>query len=397
MPRIPQFVSSRDPRFVRQPLQDMETAMVPGKALAQLGQQVTGVGLLLLQKHVDLRNFNDEHQRVTDATLAIDAVVRESEGDPNFREHTQRVTAKTSKIVTGALKGTRGESAAKIKARLDLEQEKALINARDYEQGRERDFGREELLRDSLEDLKRAGEATGLDRETILLGARDRLDRAVDLNLIKPEERERLIQEGAVKLERGRFLKNRRIDAQATLQDLIDGHYDFDAGAREGYIAETQNIVTQQDREKRTLENEARQAEERAQGVLAETLKQRTAAGEDVSAELTVANLGGQYSETFNAVRAITSARAQGNLVASNPRTFMGFRARLVGVGNPLTEREVVGAFDAGMLNGADMIALAAGIEDVADGRAASARCATPRDGQHSWSRARTHRRGRAR
>jgi len=366
MPTLPRIVSTKEPALVRQPLRRVEDATVPAEAAARLGQRVAAIGSDIVQKVARVQAFNIENERVSNAALELDQIARESEAQPDFRGHEKRVTSKAEQVINRALSGTTGELQARIRAKLLGEQERAIFGARAYTQDREIAFGQEQLLHDNQADLTRAGEAEGEELRAILSGVGSRLDKAVELQVIRPVDRERLGEEFKAKLLRADLMRDMRLDPVNTLRGLVAGAYPLDPEEREQRIREAKGLVIFEDDQRRKREDQIRQDESRAQRLLSQTVMERAAAGQDVAADLSVGKLGEQYQETFNAVRGIQASLSRGDLTPSNPSVFLSLKARVFGP-NPPSRREIIAAGELGPrngVNGADMISLLSAVAE---------------------------------
>lgn len=223
-------------------------------------------------------------------------------------------------------------------------------------------------LHDSLEAIaQRLPDVPGTSaRQELLAHGQDLITRAERRRIINPVVAQRARAAFEEKVADADALTDIRLDPFQAHRDLTAGEYAaLDPVKRERLVREAESRIVWLDNLRRSQIADEERLEKKGWREKSQEFLRRSIAGEDVSAALLdhAKDLGDQFDNTFNAVRAINAARAKGELVASTPSVVQSFDRRLRGVGDPLTRQEVVAAADAGTLNGADTTRLLTGIE----------------------------------
>lgn len=370
-PRIPQgsFASPAPAVRIGTPsLPDVPDAGVP----AQVAGRLLGQWAELEQRAID-------HAGTTEGATAFlnqaDQAVRTRRESYDRTSHLQSVDADLQGIRESLIKRGRagGMSEAAIGELTQQINRSAVFLKRD-----ERTFHTQRLhgeARANLEvyleqetnqAIERGGDTVeGLEHQR---NSADAIETAVKSGYLTPGEGVVFSEKARRKIRVG-VLETRSFDDPLTLLLELESpgqHKDLTPDERlqlrqraESRVLFLENLITNRRREEERLEKEQ-------QRLLGQDFIRRAITGEDVSRELLgrAGELGDQFDNTFNSVRAVTGAQARGDLFPSSSSTLQEYERRLRGVGDPLTREEVVGAADAGQLNGTDSVRLLTGIEE---------------------------------
>ncbi|MGQ0669368.1 MAG: hypothetical protein ACT4PO_06810 [Actinomycetota bacterium] len=368
-PVIPRFESD----IIAQPARGrVEASQLVPHALAALGQQGQRVAGLLAEAEIlkaDNRNAIEARTREAEFETELHERILEFESQPDPATHSLKVAEAAQEIAKRHLSEA---STPAVKERLVPRlRELGLTRFREsrrYETKILSDQGRAAVLSQLDRRHRAAVEAPDpRDAEAELQAGVEALSEAQGLGLWKAEEIFGMSERFRKAVRIGRAEQELYVDPAGFLERLVGPEFqDLSSEERLTLNKRAEARIVFLDERRRVQAAEEERLEKKQHRTLSQEFIRRSIAGEDVTRHLMdrAQDLGDEFDNTFNSVRALQTARARGDLFASTPSVVQEYDRRLRGVGDPLLAQEVVGASDAGALNASDTNRLLTAIQE---------------------------------